>query len=140
MAWTQMFHFLWPKQKKNQSNIGPNRVSTGWPRFGGKSDDIAHKNNINRLEKSIKTTSRWHMIWSGALTAVLASAIISVGQPLWEITVIQPLTLSKLKQDFGKHLEDDVEIERRLDLHEKLLTTLTIRVEELIRQIRRLEK
>lgn len=133
-----MFDFLRPKPKEDTQKDDP---SCGWPRFGERrSEDATHKKNITRLEKSIKNTSRWQTVWSGTLTAVLAAAIIGVGQPLWEITVVHPLTLAKLKQDLGRHLDDDAALEKRLDLHEKLLTTLTVQVEELIRQMRKLER
>jgi hypothetical protein len=134
-----MFDFL---RRKSKEDIPEKRqpTTTGWSRFGERFEEASHKKNITRLEKSIKTTSRWHMIWSGTLTGVLASAIIGVGQPLWEITVVHPLTLSKLKQDLGDHLKEDAAIEKRMDLHEKLLTTLTVQVEELIRVMRRLER
>lgn len=100
--------------------------------------DNCHAKNISRLEKSIKTTSRWQLIWSGALTAVLASVILGIGQPLWEITVVNPLTLSKLKQDVAAHIDKDADTEKRLDMNEKLLTALTVQVQELILQMRKI--
>lgn len=86
---------------------------------------------IHNLERSVKATNRWQMIWSGTITTILASIIISIGQPLWEITVVHPLTLAKLKQDLGEHLKDHKELEKRLILHDKLLAVLTAHIQEL---------
>lgn len=108
--------------------------------FNFKSPREDQDKHINRLEKSIKNTSRWQLVWSGTLTAVLASAILSVGQPLWEITVVHPLTLSKLKQDLADYIEREKALERRMDVQDKLLSTLTFQVQELTRIIRKLEK
>lgn len=77
------------------------------------------------------------MLWSGIGTAVLSASILSVGQPLWELTIIQPITVAKLKQDLEVQMAKEEVVDDRLLQHEKLLTRLNDQVEELIRIMRK---
>ncbi|AEC52974.1 hypothetical protein SCRM01_027 [Synechococcus phage S-CRM01] len=71
------------------------------------------------------------MVWSGITTAVLASLIVSVGQPLWDIAVINPLILARLRQDFEYQKSKLANIEERLDTQDKLLIQIDQRLIQL---------
>jgi hypothetical protein len=71
---------------------------------------------------------------------MLASAILSVGQPIWEITVVQPLTLAKVKQDFQEHIKHEAEDEKRFDAHEKTLLEIQLKLNELVKLMERYHK